>query len=157
MSLSCLKPKSAQHKTTNERSLKQYGHKRKPCPLKYCESCIKEHSNTTWFEAIKWGRDFHCKDCMEDEEPLPVHDVPTKQWYADPRGHDNRNRGAVDDPPSQAGNQREDFYSFARRLARHSKEVEVVQDTENDDDGATRKRPLRRTLRSDAVKRRNIE
>ncbi|KFH70215.1 hypothetical protein MVEG_03066 [Podila verticillata NRRL 6337] len=127
MSLRCLKLRSAQHKTQKKSSIRKYDYQRKPCESRYCERCIVKHSNTTWFEVIKWGKDFHCKRCIEDQKQHGRNDFPKKQWYADPREYNNKNRGAVDDPTSLGGKSQDNFYAFARCFSRPSKDGDVNQ------------------------------
>lgn len=163
MSLRCLNQRSARHKTVKKSSIRKYDYQKKPCESRYCERCIVEHSNTTWFEAIKWDRDFHCKHCIKDQKQHERKDYSKNQWYADPREYNNMNRGAVDDPTSHAGKSEDNFYAFGRCFSRLSKDGGVdqqrVKDTQNNnnDNETTQKRQLHRTPKSDTAKRRATE
>ncbi|KFH66212.1 hypothetical protein MVEG_08312 [Podila verticillata NRRL 6337] len=163
MSLRCLKQRSTRHKTVKKSSIRKYDYQRKPCESRYCERCIVEHSSTTWFEAIKWDRDFHCKHCIKDQKQHGRKDYSKNQWYADPREYNNMNRGAVDDPTSQAGKIEDNFYAFGRRFPRLSKDGGVDQQrvkdmqNNNNDNKTTRKRQLHRTPKSNTAKRHATE
>ncbi|KAI1295954.1 hypothetical protein EDD11_007689 [Mortierella claussenii] len=156
MSLHCLNQRQAQHKTVNSSSIGRYNYQRKPCKSTYCERCIFKFSNTTWFEAIKWSKDFRCKCCAQDQEQQQQNSFPKNRWYADPRGYNNLNRGAVDDPSSQEGKSQDDFYGFRRHFPHRSKDTDVdrqsVKDKEIGNNETNSTSPLQKlvTVKGDA-------
>lgn len=127
MILHCLEPRRPRHKTENKSRINRYRYEKTTCKSRYCENCVLEHCNMTWFQVIKWGKIFRCNGCrepqgkQEEESALTCQLVDTpNRWYADPRGTDHMNRGALDDPQSRAGKSQDNFYSFGRRLLENS-------------------------------------
>lgn len=98
-----------QHKTGKESSIRKYDYQRKPCESRYCERCVFKHSNMMWFEAIKRDKGFHCTRCIEHRKQHERKDFQENHWYADLRGYNDMNRGAVNDPLSQAGKSQDDL------------------------------------------------